>query len=119
MRRGGEGVALDAPYSVFFRSVKFSFCAKKWIFVSLIFARTHHTPTHARWSCGKIFGKRTNFRTDEKTRYTVLNHLCPYKRAVLLSRLLGYKLIIQDIMIVFVSVFAVWASTAICEDGAY
>ena len=35
----------------------------------LLRAHMHNTPTHARWSCGKIFvltSKRTNFRTDEK-----------------------------------------------------
>ena len=38
----------------------------------LLRAHMHHTPTHARWSCGKIFvlsskrTKRTKFRTDEK-----------------------------------------------------
>ena len=38
----------------------------------LLRTHMHHTPTHARWSCGKIFvlsskrTKRTNFRTDEK-----------------------------------------------------
>ena len=38
----------------------------------LLCAHMHHTPTHARWSCGKVFvlsskrTKRTNFRTDEK-----------------------------------------------------
>ena len=46
----------------------------------LLRAHMHHTPTHARWSCGKIFvltskrTKRTNFRTDGKKRYTVYKH---------------------------------------------
>ena len=67
--RGERGLAGKIPYSSFFRSVKFSFCAKKYGFSSLVCAHVYHTPTHARWSCGKIFvlsSKRTNFRTDEK-----------------------------------------------------
>ena len=69
--------------AVFFRSVKFSFCGKNMDFrqfnFRLLRAHMHHTPTHARWSCGKIFvlsskrAKRTNFKSTKKTAiYTVL-----------------------------------------------
>ena len=69
----------DSRYSnyriaVFFRSVKFLFCANNMDF-RLLRAHMHHTPTHARWSCGNLSSKRTkrtNFRTDEKNHYTVV-----------------------------------------------
>ena len=74
-------LAVVILYSVFSRLVKFSFCAKNMDFrqfnFRLLRAHMHHTPTHACWSCGKIFvlsskrTKRTNFRTDKKNRYTV------------------------------------------------
>ena len=70
-------------YSVFPRSVKFFvLCKKNMDFrqfnFCLLRAYMHHTPTHVRWSCGKIFTlsskrtKRTNFRTDgKKTLYGI------------------------------------------------